>query len=233
MSNNRNGSGAHKIDGLLSKTPILKFIFQRWIVEIIARVSGSFCGTLLGRSRFGIERRVRGVFSSCYFGGTNLKIDRHLQIEGHNALKLGNDVTLYGGSHYVANSRNPITIGSGSHVGRNSVLSGLGGISIGENCSISSGIYIFSITQDIASNPEGLINQNGVIKAQVTIGNDVWIGMGAKILPGVTIGDHAVVGAGAVVNKDVEPWQIVFGVPAKPFKDRREINQESKGQQND
>lgn len=176
----------------------------------------------MGVSRFGIERRVRGYFSSCYFGGKNLQIDRHLQIEGHNALRLGDNVTLYGGSHYVAHKSNPITIGNGSHVGRNSVLSGLGGISIGENCSISSGINIFSITQDIASNPEGLICKNGVIKSQVTIGDDVWIGAGVTILPGVTVNDHAVIGAGAVVNKDVEAWMIVAGVPAKSIRDRRD-----------
>lgn len=53
-----------------------------------------------------------------------------------------------------------------------------------------------------------------------TIGNDVWIGHGAIILPGVTIGDGAVVGAGAVVSKDVAPYTIVVGVPAKPIRKR-------------
>ena len=50
---------------------------------------------------------------------------------------------------------------------------------------------------------------------QVAIGNDVWIGAGAIIMPGVSIGHGAVVGAGAVVTKDVEPYAIVAGVPAK------------------
>ncbi|WP_172297178.1 DapH/DapD/GlmU-related protein [Pseudoruegeria sp. HB172150] len=54
----------------------------------------------------------------------------------------------------------------------------------------------------------------------VTIGNDVWIGHGVTVLPGVTIGDGAVVGAGAVVSKDVAPYTIVGGVPAKPIKPR-------------
>lgn len=48
----------------------------------------------------------------------------------------------------------------------------------------------------------------------ITIGNGVWVGMGAKILPGVTIGDNAVIGAGAVVNKDVASNTVVAGVPA-------------------
>lgn len=54
----------------------------------------------------------------------------------------------------------------------------------------------------------------------VTIGHDVWIGHGATVLPGVTIGTGAVVGAGAVVSKDVAPFTIVGGVPAKPIRER-------------
>lgn len=55
---------------------------------------------------------------------------------------------------------------------------------------------------------------------KVVIGHDVWIGHGAIVLPGVVIGTGAVVGAGAVVTKDVEPYMIVAGVPAKPIRER-------------
>ena len=57
-------------------------------------------------------------------------------------------------------------------------------------------------------------------KGDIVIGNDVWIGYEAVILSGVTIGDGAIIGSRAVVTKDVEPYTIVGGVPAKPIRKR-------------
>ena len=54
----------------------------------------------------------------------------------------------------------------------------------------------------------------------ITIGDNVWLGAGAIVCPGVTIGNDTVVGAGAVVTRDLEPWTVYTGVPARPRSER-------------
>jgi acetyltransferase-like isoleucine patch superfamily enzyme len=66
------------------------------------------------------------------------------------------------------------------------------------------------------------IPDQGWAPRPVTVGADCWIGMGVSILPGVTIGDGCVVGAGAVVAKDIEPYSVAVGNPARPLRNRRD-----------
>lgn len=107
---------------------------------------------------------------------------------------------------------------------------------IGKFCSIAAHVRINALehpmervtTHKITYRPNeyfkfiGLDNEFRERRQQkaVTIGNDVWIGHGAVIMPGVSIGDGAVVGANAVVTHDVAPYMIVAGVPAKPLRQR-------------
>lgn len=95
-------------------------------------------------------------------------------------------------------------------------LDATGGLAIGSDVSIAHGASILTTEHDY-TRPGGTIRDAPVTCAAVTIGDDVWIGAGARILAGVRIGTHAVVGAGAVVTRDVLSGQIAAGVPARPL----------------
>jgi acetyltransferase-like isoleucine patch superfamily enzyme len=89
---------------------------------------------------------------------------------------------------------------------------GSGGVAIGDDSLIASHVAITSLTHD----PKAAAFSQTLISRPVSIGRNVWIGSHAVILPGVTIGDSAVVGAGAVVTRDVAAGSVVTGVPARP-----------------
>ncbi|HOV12497.1 MAG TPA: acyltransferase [Bacteroidales bacterium] len=111
-----------------------------------------------------------------------------------------------------------ISIGNNSGIGRNCYLSAEDAITIGENVMIGRELIIQ--TSNHGTKTDIPMIQQGMIKEPVEIGNDVWIGARVIILPGVKIGDGAVIGAGAVVTKDVESYSIVGGVPARKIGER-------------
>jgi putative colanic acid biosynthesis acetyltransferase WcaF len=90
----------------------------------------------------------------------------------------------------------------------------LGKVTIGHNTVVSQNAYLCGGTHDYT------LTTMPLIKAEITIGNNVWICAGAFIGPGITVGDGAVVAARAVVVKDVEPWTVVGGNPARFIKTR-------------
>ena len=114
-----------------------------------------------------------------------------------------------------------IEIGDNVNVNHGCELYGGGGLKIGNGSMIAYNTMIFTDSRKFKSK-EPLKKIKGRIKAPVTIGNDVWVGAGAIILPGVTIEDHAVIAAGAVVTSDVKEWAIVGGNPAKVIGNRLE-----------
>ena len=110
-----------------------------------------------------------------------------------------------------------ITVGKGVFINEGCCFQDQGGIEIGDNAFIGQQVVIATLNHDLA--PDKRAN---MFPAPVKIGNRVWIGAHATILAGVTIGDNAVVAAGAVVTKDVPSNVVVGGVPAKIIKTIKE-----------
>lgn len=113
-----------------------------------------------------------------------------------------------------------ILIGENSSIGAFNYIDGNGDVEIGDNVRIGPHCAIYSANHtfdDITKN----ISSQSLSYGKVTLENNIWIGSHAVILAGVTIGEGSVIAAGFVVNRDVPPYSIVAGVPAKVIKYRK------------
>lgn len=158
------------------------------------------------------ERKLRGSLYGFFFGSRKLSVGR-VVFDGADKISLGHNVKLYCDSKYIAGTNGQITIGSDTHIGFGSVVSGGGGVDIGERCAISSSVFFYSVSNDVGIG-KSLANKS-IVSAPIKVCDDVFIGAGVVILPGVVLGSHAVIAAGSVVTNNVGPGQIVAGVPAK------------------
>lgn len=128
--------------------------------------------------------------------GTNFSAAPYVHIEWISNLSCGDNVSL----------------------NRFTWINAYGNVQIGDNVLIGPFVVIHSANHKFPRND--LIRKAGYDIKPVIVGENVWIGAHVTILPGVTIGDGAVVAAGAVVTKDIEPYTVVGGVPARKIKDR-------------
>lgn len=125
---------------------------------------------------------------------------------------IGAHTSIHRFCRFYAPSR--VTIGANTVINREVLLDGRSDLTIGDNVSISEGTVILTLEHD--PNSPTFENRGG----PVIIHDRAFIGMQAMILPGITIGEGAIVAARAVVTHDVAPYTIVVGVPARPIGER-------------
>jgi acetyltransferase-like isoleucine patch superfamily enzyme len=128
-------------------------------------------------------------------------------------VKIGKGSTIHMGARFY--DPRHVVIGDDTIIGEDAVLDGRDDLAIGDHVDIASDVMIYNCEHDIEDT--NFTARCGAVK----IGDYVFIGPRAIILPGITIGKGAVVAAGAVVTKDVPPYAIVGGVPAKIIGERK------------
>lgn len=130
------------------------------------------------------------AFKSC---GNNCFVQFPIRIEGREFITLGNNISINAFVH----------------------IWGQGEVNIGNNTLIASHVSIISVTHDTNAK----LFKDSFIKKPVFIGHNVWLGSNCVILPGVTIGDNVIVGAGSTVTKDLASNALYIGSPAKKVRD--------------
>lgn len=150
---------------------------------------------LINRALNAINRyQIENIYEALGSCGDNVSMQMPIRIESAEKVKIGSRVSIAAFVH----------------------IWGGGGVEIGDDTLIASHVAITSLTHDTAA---ALFAQS-LISKPVIIGCNVWIGTHASILPGVKIGNGAIIGAGAVVTKDVSENMIVVGVPARAMRNR-------------
>ncbi|MBQ0855190.1 acyltransferase [Streptomyces sp. BH-SS-21] len=142
-----------------------------------------------------------GVFTDTLRLGENSYIAGHAYVTGE--ITTGSDCTV----NPYATVRGRIVLGDGVRIGAHSSLLGF----------------------NHGFGPDLPVHRQPLTSKGITVGDDVWIGSNVVVLDGVTIGDHCVVGAGAVVTKDLPPWSVAAGNPARRLRDRRDTGPARRG----
>lgn len=146
----------------------------------------------------------------------------------YRGIIIGDRVTI--GKHAIIRPTNiygsaigeGLKIGNNSSIGPYSYIGCSGYIEIGDNVMMSPRVSIYA-ENHLFDDPDLTIKEQGVKREFVKIEDDCWIAANTVILAGVTIGRGSVIAAGSVVNKDVPPYSIVGGVPAKVIKSRKGV----------
>ena len=182
-------------------------------------------------------RRIEVGFGAVFSKGVEIDIeqDNYLQIGERvnlardvgiscrgqkNKIKLADLVSLDRGVDLRAFGGSKLHIGDRTYIGPYTCIWGYGRISIGKNCLIASHSSLYAHNYNFRD-PNQKIREQGFNFKGIRIEDDCWLGSGVKVVDGVTIGRGSVIGTGAIVTKDIPPYSVAVGVPAKVIDSRK------------
>ncbi len=152
--------------------------------------------------------------------GCLIKRNSEFHLTDGAKLKIGNNVVIQDYSFFQLTKPSPVVIiGDDVVIGRHNMITAKGNITIGSHT--RTGAFVQILDHGHGFERGKLIKDQMAIISDTVIGEDCWIGTGAKILKGVRVGNGVVIGANAVVTKDIPDYAIAGGVPAKIIKYRK------------
>jgi acetyltransferase-like isoleucine patch superfamily enzyme len=149
-------------------------------------------------------------------------LDRGAEIRarrGHGRIVLGRWIHLGVGTALRCHE-GTLTVGDKCVLGRDISINCYLDVEIGDSALLADSVYVSDFDHKFGD-LDVPIKDQGIVKSRVRIGRDVWIGTKATVARGVEIGEGSVVGANAVVTKDLPPYSVAVGVPARVVRDRR------------
>lgn len=181
-------------------------------------------GVILSR---GVELHIEPTGKVNIGSKVFLKNYVHLSCEGTGGrIELDELSCLDCGVNLKTHNRGKIKLGKGTYVGPYSCIAGYGQIEIGRDCLIASHSSIYAHNHDFKDLTLPIKNQGFTVKG-ITIEDDCWLGSGVRVVDGVKIGKGSVIGAGAVVTKDIPAYSVAVGVPAQVISRRGKSDRNS------
>lgn len=153
--------------------------------------------------------------------GDDVELRRDIEIRAHNqsSISIGSRSRIDRGVRILAANNSKVQIDPEVRIGLYTVLNGGDSITVGAKSLISGFVYLQTSMHRFESPTESISSQ-GFHHSPVILGRDVWLGAHVVVMPGVEIGDSAIVGSNAVVTSSVTARSIMAGVPAKPISQR-------------
>lgn len=165
--------------------------------------------------------------------GNHVVIDDYAMLSARGVGKEGisiGDKVLIGRNSLIKTRSGSIQIKDNANIGSNCQVGSTSSVVIGRYCLLASGCYIGGMQHGFDRSDVPIVQQALNIKGGIRIEDDVWLGVNVVVNDGITIGQGSIIGAGSIVTKDIPPYSIAVGAPARVIKERKRsdsVNPES------
>jgi acetyltransferase-like isoleucine patch superfamily enzyme len=219
------GRKNYKVDKNMTRYEIILFLYSKFL----SLLRGYILKITLKKSEgiIFLGKNCNICYRNKISFGKTITIGDNVEINGlsKHGIKIGSNVsilknTIIECTGVIRHLGESLVIGNNVGIAQNCFIQVRGKVDIGNNVIFGPNVSIFS-ENHIFNDPDLPVNAQGESRKGIKIGDGVWIGTRAVILDGVTIGENSIIAAGSIVNKNVLPFSLVGGVPAKLIKFRK------------